>query len=363
MLSPQPIQEMNNLPQQDSEQYHKQLDSKFAKMLEAKTSKLPFLDPKESFEGKEALEELCNSLLHTEDSIYPTPKPLLSLGGSLVCRSGEITNIAGASKTGKTALISAAIAACLNPDADNNLGFIAYQKSNVLTFDFEMPKDLFQENIDKILKIANLKSIPENLKPFPLRGLELESKKELVEYAIKKFRPDLVVLDTVADLQAGQNDEEDSNKLIEWVMMLADTLEFGVLTTLHFNPGSQGKTRGHLGSQLERKTYHQLKVEKENDGSSKVSSQLNRQASIEPIYFYFNKQENMHTLLTDPKVTKLKQEFESLEFESGKLYTYNELVGYMEDVLKWSNGKAKERLKKFKNIGLIFKENMMYKIT
>ncbi len=312
----------------------------------------------------EKLESLCNSLVHTEGSKYPIPKPLISFGGSLICRSGEITNIAGDSKTGKTALISSAIAACINPKTKSNLGFVAHQETKILAFDFEMPKDLFKSNIDKILKIANIDTLPNKFKAFPLRGLEIDKKQILVEYAIKKYQPDLVVLDTIADLQAGQNEEEGSNALVEWIMSMADSLEFGVLTTLHFNPGSQGKTRGHLGSQLERKVYHQLKIEKDENGTSKVSSHFNRQSPIEPVHFAFNEQKVMHTLLEDPKIKQLYKEFEQLELVEGKLYTYNDLVEHMEaEPMKWSNGKAKGRLRKFTESGLLIKDNLFYKMA
>lgn len=89
------------------------------------------------------------------------------------------------------------------------------------------------------------------------------------------------LLDGIADFVADPNDSGEAFAAVERLHRLAVTYDTSLVCVLHFNPGSLfDKTRGHLGSQLERKAETNLALEK-TDGVTVVYTKLARHAHIE----------------------------------------------------------------------------------
>jgi hypothetical protein len=78
---------------------------------------------------------------------------------------------------------------------------------------------------------------------------------------------DAVVIDGVADLCASPNDEAESLELISRLHALAQEYATPIFCVLHENPFGEGKTRGHLGSELNRKAFANLRIEKDAETS------------------------------------------------------------------------------------------------
>lgn len=76
-----------------------------------------------------------------------------------------------------------------------------------------------------------------------------------------------LLIDGYADLCSDLNDASEANDLVAWVMALAEEHSVAIIGVLHLNPGSQEKSRGHLGSQLDRKSQTSLQISTENDGT------------------------------------------------------------------------------------------------
>jgi hypothetical protein len=80
---------------------------------------------------------------------------------------------------------------------------------------------------------------------------------------------DLVVIDGIADLCTSPNDEAESLELVSQLMALAHTYAAPIIAILHENPSTQeAKTRGHLGSELNRKAFANLRIDKDTEGIS-----------------------------------------------------------------------------------------------
>ncbi len=74
----------------------------------------------------------------------------------------------------------------------------------------------------------------------------------------------MVIIDGIADFCTDPNDAEDCFALVRKLHRIAGEYRCGILTVLHENPGSSfGKTRGHLGSHLERKAETSLRLKKD----------------------------------------------------------------------------------------------------
>jgi hypothetical protein len=117
-----------------------------------------------------------------------------------------------------------------------------------------------------------------------------------------------VLLDGVADLVADVNDAKESNGLVTQLHALAIEFDCSIIGVIHLNPGNSDKTRGHLGSQLERKTEANLKLERK-DGKTVVWADRNRRAPIPmesgPCFIWSDEAE-MH--ISTGALGRLKQE-------------------------------------------------------
>jgi hypothetical protein len=79
---------------------------------------------------------------------------------------------------------------------------------------------------------------------------------------------DLVVIDGVADLCVSPNDEAEALELVSQLHALAQEYHCAIFCVLHENPGAEnGKTRGHLGSELNRKAFANLRIDKDTTTS------------------------------------------------------------------------------------------------
>ena len=89
-----------------------------------------------------------------------------------------------------------------------------------------------------------------------------------------------VLIDWVADAVHDVNDADEAGTLITELHGLAIEFDCPILGVIHVNPGSDFKTRSHLGSQLERKSETNLRLEKGEGGSTVIWADKNRRAPI-----------------------------------------------------------------------------------
>jgi hypothetical protein len=91
----------------------------------------------------------------------------------------------------------------------------------------------------------------------------------------------VVVIDGVADICRDPNDPEEAFETVRWLMELSHKYSTAIFCVLHENPSSEdGKTRGHLGSELTRKAYGNLRVDKDDDSVSVLYGPLMRKKDI-----------------------------------------------------------------------------------
>jgi hypothetical protein len=118
------------------------------------------------------------------------------------------------------------------------------------------------------------------------------------------------LLDGVADLVADVNDPAESNDFIAKLHGLAIHYICPFINAIHFNPGSE-KSRGHLGSQLERKAETNLTLEKDSSEVTVIFSTKNRRASIlKPIgpRFIWSNEHQMHVSVESEATAKIEVE-------------------------------------------------------
>jgi hypothetical protein len=114
-----------------------------------------------------------------------------------------------------------------------------------------------------------------------------------------------VLVDGVADLVVDVNDAGESNTYTAHLHQTAIEHDCAVVCVIHTNPSSE-KTRGHLGSQLERKSETNLRLEKSGE-ITVVFSDKNRRAPIQKENgprFVWSDEAGMH-VSTEAEIVKI----------------------------------------------------------
>ena len=121
-----------------------------------------------------------------------------------------------------------------------------------------------------------------------LRELEPRLRADKLYAAIELYRPKLVVIDGIADLQHNTNDLEESERIITRLMALSTEYRCHIMSVLHTNPNSD-KARGHTGSALQRKAETVMYVHRVGD-KSVVEPQFCRNEPFERFAFRVNQE-------------------------------------------------------------------------
>ena len=122
----------------------------------------------------------------------------------------------------------------------------------------------------------------------------------------------MIVIDGIADLIRGANDEAESITIVEELYRLAGIYKTCIVTVLHFIPNGL-KLRGHLGSELQRKAAAILSIEKDgNDtGISVVKALKVRDGSpldVPLMQFAWDRELGMHIYCGEkPREEKAKR--------------------------------------------------------
>lgn len=282
--------------------------------------------------GADSLTARLTARIYSPANKPKEPTPRFYLAGVGVCTPGNLTAISAAPKAGKTAAIGGMIAAsfaklerdCLNWTSENVSGLA------LVHFDTEQcPFDHWQL-IKRAIRRAGVSAAPDWLQSYCVTGFSHKDICEAIELSLdmaaQKFGGiHSFILDGVADAVADVNDPAESNKFISELHALAIQYDCPIIGVIHLNPGSQ-KTRGHLGSQLERKAETNLQLEKDDEEISKIWADKNRRASIpkkSAPCFAWDDLRHMHVTVENPAEAKADAKREL------KLATAREAAGRM----------------------------------
>jgi hypothetical protein len=287
--------------------------------------------------------------------------------GAVTHTRGNISAITAQAKAGKSALNAALIAGGIatNPDDCDGLGFRAVNPDGLplALLDTEHSPAHNWKLGDRILRRAMLAE-SDQLFIYRLAGFSVRELNAALDYLLKERKWHSVFLDGTGDFVSDVNDAEECNAFVARLHGLAIQHDTHILNVLHLNPSSETKSRGHLGSQLERKAETNLRIEKK-DGVSIVYSDRNRGADIPKDAaprFVWSAERSMHVSVDTIGKGKLAQNLERLREQrdeafriSGKNALYwSEIRDALQKVpgIK-SDSKADRTLRDLKTHGLV----------
>jgi hypothetical protein len=295
------------------------------------------------------------------NNLSPEKEPLLKLNGIPVLYAGNVLTLVGHDKSGKSHL-EAAIAKAITEPGTRHLGFSSdVSEGRAAYLDLEQDRSDFESLIIR-------KGIdPKKVAAYHLAGSSpKEARAALLAIIQGEENLVAVLIDGFADLLGSVNDDEEATELVANLMKIADLYQVAVIGVLHLNPGSDEKSRGHLGSQLGRKSQTVLQVKNLPDGSRVVFTQRARKRPIpEGQGVRFAWDEGLHTfaevngtpaeIKQAQKIEEWTRTLQSVQAETDMLaWKYNDLVKAIQSAegVK-SPTTAKTRIKDWLNAGLL----------
>lgn len=214
----------------------------------------------------------------TRDKELPEMDFLFQIFGKPCFPRGELVAITGKAKSGKTLFTSMLMA----ESGGRSLTFLQRIRESplrVLWYDTEQSEQSTQDILkNRILRMIGPPSTPSTQncsKPYTLtsklnyfdvfnvRSLHYEERLRLFEVAVRRFRPDLVLLDGVRDLLADINDGVKAQEVVERLMKLAQETSCCLTCVLHQNKGAEDRNlRGWIGTEIMNKAFEVYACEK-----------------------------------------------------------------------------------------------------
>lgn len=218
------------------------------------------------------------------------PPPVIQIDNNTmhhvtICTEGNISVIKGIAKSRKSFAVAMLTAAALS-DKPIYRKFISIPKKLVVYFDTEQSSFYVQQAIYRIHEMTKGNGF-NRFFSFCLRPYTPAERLELIEFVFENFKGlGFVVIDGIRDLIRDINSPEESTMISSKLLKWSEKSGAHILTVLHENI-SDGKLRGHIGTELMNKAESVLRVEKEkNDlGISTISCDMVRGLEFEPIQF------------------------------------------------------------------------------
>jgi hypothetical protein len=229
----------------------------------------------------ESLRERAYAMRFDPNETPPPDETCMVIGDIPIAARGNLTVPQGKSKVGKSAMISAILGAANrgNLSATGDTLCVAWQGEStgaIVHMDTEQSRADWHSLVCRGITRSGMSGPSPRLVSLPMvmfsRGERLTILRQTLEFERRdKGGIDLVVIDGVADLCVSPNDEAEALELVSKLHAMAQEFHCPMFCVLHENPGSeQGKTRGHLGSELNRKAFANLRIDK--DAESSVST-------------------------------------------------------------------------------------------
>ena len=264
------------------------------------------------------LQKLDACRLRTLENPPPRPPAILGYNCKIVGEAGNVLVVQGQAKAGKTAVSSAILGAAIGGEGDC-LGLKSPNPHNkaVLHFDTEQSSHHHYDAVERTVKARAKKAdIPEHLRSYTILKLDTPSRRGAIRAEMERAAQEhggihLVVIDGVADIASDPNDATECIALVDELHQLAEKYQCLVVVVLHENPGSEmKKTRGHLGSQLERKAQTSVVVVKGEDEVVAMYARMARSCKWdkkEAGYFKYDPEYGMHVTVDDPTVERQEE--------------------------------------------------------
>ena len=210
----------------------------------------------------------------TSDTEVPEEVFLFRFAGTPCFPRGDLTTVAGPAKGGKTFFLSM-LMACAFRGQVLSLERDGTEPLRVLWYDTEQSryttKRIMTERIRGLLVDAEEQTTfpDEQYYVFNVRDKTPKERLDYLELAIETYRPDICIVDGIADLLNDINSGPDSVELMQQMMTMAGTYMCNITAGIHLNrSGEKLNLRGWLGTLLVQKPYEVFNCDRVEKGQA-----------------------------------------------------------------------------------------------
>ena len=204
---------------------------------------------------------LLEQLRITPEKELPKMDFLFRLFGKPCFPRRELVAITGKAKSGKTFVTSMLMACCQVSDV---LSFHREPESplRLLWYDTEQSDESTQDILrNRVMRMADGGGKLFDI--FNVRGVPWKERRDLLCEAVKRCKPDLVIVDGIRDLVNDINDGVLAQEVMEELMHLATEHDCCIVCVLHQNKSGEDRNlRGWIGTELLNKAFEVYSCEK-----------------------------------------------------------------------------------------------------
>lgn len=267
----------------------------------------------DTYRGQPApsVREIMLARLYDPAAPVPQPDYRLWIKGVPIMSAGNVSTVVSLPKLGKSSVTVAAIAAGCGEGEYLGLRGDNKDRRPIVHLDTEQSKYHHDQKLRTISKRLGVDRLPDHVVSFRLTGerLGVENVREAVRIAMERNdgkKPYAVLLDGGVDFLLDPNDPDASFAMVKDLMAVADEFDCIVLVSIHYNPsqpGTASKSRGHYGSELERKSEAYLTISKDSEsGTRSLFTKFARERELpeaEAVRFAWDEAAGMFNVLTE----------------------------------------------------------------
>lgn len=211
------------------------------------------------------------------------PDAVVEINNVPIGSAGNLMAITGSEGSGKSNYLGALLSGTMVSEFTSTdlLGMNVTrnaQNKAVLFYDTEQSEEQLYKNLNQIVRRAKINEPPNWFRTYGLVGMSRKDRFISILHSMDRFYYEyggihLVVIDGIADLIEGVNDEERSVHLIEELFRLAAIYKTCIVCVLHLSPSGY-KLRGHLGSEIQRKAAGIISIEKDDNKQNSIVKAL-----------------------------------------------------------------------------------------
>lgn len=297
------------------------------------------------------------------------PKSLYTVNGVEVLHPQTVNIVTAQRKSGKSSFGGLLMAASASPEHQVLNGAVRCTDGpvSILYIDTEMPLRDLRRLLRRAMKTAS-RHYDDQWNEHYIRCLSLKDfdeteRKLLIELAIQQYRPQLVVIDGIADLIQSINSEQESRQLMAMLDYLACQYNCCVVGMLHLNFGS-AKIGGWTGTMASKKFTDSFTLKKdkthgfftvEHEGRGEPAPKMFFQVFTplgDKIGWWQSLDQNLISELTDEDAEELS--FRDLMDAAPLPCTNTALVSWVMQVKRWtSKSPANKLLRKCKDLKIL----------
>ena len=261
----------------------------------------------------------------TSDTEVAPEEFMIEFNGTPCFPRCDVSVFTGMSKTGKT-FVTSMLMACGVSEQVLGLRRTYEKPLKVMWIDTEQSLATTKRILtDRVGRMIGGEFPDEQFYVFNMRRRTPKERREQMALAIETYRPDICIIDGIADMVDDINSGTDSTEIMQQLLTLAQEYECNITANIHLNrTGEKFNLRGWLGTLMLQKSYEVFSCEKLADNKTfAVEMLISRSHNAgEPMYYSIDN-EGLPYLTKKPDTTAQRNKAQDVSRSQASKTSYN----------------------------------------